>query len=72
MTTTHWKPDAAATLDAMLTRILARRVAVEQELLEMAAGKRPMPDASKLRELARALGDPTSAEAMAVKIAAAE
>jgi len=40
--------------------------------LEMAAGKRPMPDASKLRELARALGDPTSAEAMAVKIAAAE
>lgn len=50
--------DRAAQLDAMLTKILNRRVAVEQELFDMAAGKKPMPDAAKLRELAMKLGDP--------------
>lgn len=50
--------DRASQLDAMLTKILNRRVAVEQELFDMAAGKKPMPDAAKLRELAMKLGDP--------------
>lgn len=70
MTNKKWKPEAAESLDAMLTRILERRAAVEQELLDMANGKEPMPDTLKLRQLARALGDPTSKEAMSIQIAA--
>lgn len=47
-------------LDALLTRIINRRVTVEQQLFDMAAGKLPMPDKDKLRELAMYLGDPAS------------
>lgn len=63
----NWKPEAAILLDSILTRVLSRRAEVEKTLLDMANGKKPMPDASKLRELARELGDPTSQEAMAVQ-----
>lgn len=37
---------------------LNRRVTVEAYLLDCAAGKRPLPDASKCRELALKLGVP--------------
>jgi hypothetical protein len=47
-------------LDAVLCASFKRRVAVEQALLDMAAGKLPMPDATKLRELAQHLGTPES------------
>lgn len=47
-------------LDAMLCDAFKRRAAVEQALYDMAAGKRPMPDAEALRELARHLGVPDS------------
>lgn len=50
----------ARMLDQMLTQVLNRRVSVEQELFDMAAGKKPMPDAAKLRELANKLGKPNS------------
>ena len=40
-------------LDAMLCDAFKRRAAVEQALYDMAAGKLPMPDAAKLRELVR-------------------
>lgn len=49
---------ALTELDALLTKVLNSRVGVEQELFDMAAGKKPMPDAAKLRELAVRLGDP--------------
>lgn len=51
-----------AQLDKLLTQVLNSRVKVEQELFDMAAGKKPMPDAAKLRELAVKLGDPTKRE----------
>ncbi|AUN95415.1 hypothetical protein [Pseudazoarcus pumilus] len=38
---------------------LNRRVTVEAYLLDCAAGKRPLPDASKCRELALNLGVPS-------------
>lgn len=38
---------------------LNRRVKVENYLLSAAAGKRPLPDAQKCRELAYQLGVPT-------------
>lgn len=50
-------------LDKLLTQVLNSRVGVEQELLDMAAGKKPMPDAEKLRELAFKLADPEKREA---------
>ena len=53
-------PQAVNPLDALLTRIINRRVAVEQQLFDMAAGKLPMPDKDKVRELAVYLGDPAS------------
>ena len=68
MTTKH-VPEAAKMFDARLISIFERRTAVEEELMRMAAGKRPMPDAEKLRAMARALGDPNSAEAYAIRIA---
>jgi Lar family restriction alleviation protein len=37
---------------------LNRRVKVESEMLECVSGKRPMPDADKLREWAATLGVP--------------
>ncbi len=39
---------------------LARRVKVEEELLRMAKGKLPLPDAAKCAELAKRLGVPCS------------
>lgn len=51
-----------ANLDALLTQILTRRASVEQELFDMAAGKKPMPDADALRALALRLGTPGTAE----------
>lgn len=45
-------------LDAMLCDAIKRRSAVEQALYDMAGGKVPMPDAAKLRELARQLSTP--------------
>lgn len=50
--------ERASTLDALITKILNRRVQVEQKLIEMAAGKRPLPDASECRAMAQTLGDP--------------
>ena len=47
-------------LDAMLCDAFRRRGTVEQALYDMAAGKLPMPDAAKLRELAQHLGTPGS------------
>lgn len=51
-------------LDALLTKVINRRATIEQELFDMAAGKRPMPDAKALFDLAMRLGDPalTSAD----------
>lgn len=46
-------------LDALLTKIINRRATIEQELFDMAAGKLPMPDAVKLRDMAMRLGDPS-------------
>lgn len=46
-------------LDSLCTQVLNSRVGVENELAEMVAGKRPMPDKEKLRELAYRLGDPS-------------
>lgn len=37
---------------------LNRRAAVEQEMLDAAAGRSPMPDAAKLRDWAACLGVP--------------
>jgi len=37
-----------------------RRVSVEIYLLDCAAGKKPLPDAAKCRELALKLGTPTN------------
>lgn len=45
-------------LDAMLVDTFKRRAVVEQSLFDMAAGKLPMPDAAKLREMAIYLGVP--------------
>lgn len=45
-------------LDALLCAVFRRRSVVEQALFDMAAGKLPMPDAAKLRELAGFLGAP--------------
>ena len=53
-------PQAVNQLDALLTQIINRRVVVEQQLFDMAAGKLPMPDKDKLRELAVYLGTPAS------------
>ncbi len=53
-------PQAVNPLDALLTQIINRRVVVEQQLFDMAAGKLPMPDKDKLRELAVYLGTPSS------------
>lgn len=39
---------------------LNRRVSVERYLFDAAAGKKPLPDAKKCRELANKLGIPTS------------
>lgn len=49
-------------LDTMLRDAFKRRAAVEQALYDMAAGKLPMPDPAKLRELAQHLGVPGSKE----------
>lgn len=46
-------------LDATLTKVINRRATIEQELFDMAAGKLPMPDAAKLRDMAMRLGDPS-------------
>lgn len=45
-------------LDALLTQILNRRATIEQELLDMASGKKSMPSADELRDLALRLGTP--------------
>ncbi|NDZ11541.1 hypothetical protein C7T35_01170 [Variovorax sp. WS11] len=59
-------PGAAEKLDKLLTAHINRSVYVEQELFNMAAGKKPMPDAAKLRELANKLGIPSAVEPVAV------
>lgn len=46
-------------LDATLAKVINRRATIEQELFDMAAGKLPMPDAVKLRDMAMRLGDPS-------------
>lgn len=45
-------------LDEILTARLARCVAVEQRLMNMAGGKEPLPDVQTCRELALKLGIP--------------
>lgn len=46
-------------LDLLCTQVLNSRVGVENELADMVAGKSPMPDKEKLRQLAQRLGDPS-------------
>jgi len=46
-------------LDAMLTDRINRSVPVEQELLDIANGKRPLPTAEDCRRMAMKLGVPT-------------
>ena len=48
-----------AELDAMLTDRINRSVPVEQELLDIANGKRPLPTAEDCRRMAMKLGVPT-------------
>ena len=56
------KPISPAVREAAATNLLAaainRRVKVEQELFDCAAGKQALPDAAKCRELALKLGTP--------------
>jgi hypothetical protein len=52
--------DHAADLDNLLTRIINRRVTIEQRMFDAAAGKRPMPTPDELREWAVYLGTPTA------------
>ena len=54
--------DALEELEALHTQIsdiINRRVEVEQELLNIAAGKVALPDATRCRELAMKLGVPS-------------
>lgn len=43
-----------------IPKFMNRRVKVESYLLEAAAGKKPLPDAQKCRELALLLGNGTN------------
>lgn len=47
------------------SEIFAHRVPVEEELLRIAAGKHPLPDRDKCRELALKLGIPEPTELLA-------
>ncbi len=51
--------------DKRASEIFAHRVPVEEELLRMAAGKLPLPDRDKCRELALKLGVPEPTELLA-------
>lgn len=46
-------------IENVLSRVLARHANVERTLMAMVEGKRPMPTADTLREMAQILGVPT-------------